>query len=68
LAGGGRKSVYGRTRRQILGKLREARWAAARGLPVSSRNPTLAAFLDRWLEVINGSDPRSTLRLPAFSS
>ena len=52
LAGGGRKSVYGRTRREVLGKLREARWAAARGLPVSSRNPTLAEFLDRWLEVI----------------
>jgi hypothetical protein len=52
LAGGGRKSVYGRTRREALGKLREARWAAVRGLPVSSRNPTLAAFLDRWLEVI----------------
>jgi integrase len=52
LAGGGRKSVYGRTRREVLGKLREARWAAARGLPVSSRNPTLAVFLDRWLEVI----------------
>src|SRR5712691_11340260 len=47
-----RKSVYARTRREVLGKLREARWAAARGLPVSSRNPTLAAFLDRWLEVI----------------
>jgi hypothetical protein len=45
LAGGGRKSVYGRTRREALGKLRKARWAAVRGLPV-------AAFLDRWLEVI----------------
>jgi len=52
LAGGGRKSVNGRTRREVLGKLREMRWAAARGLPVSSRNPTLAVFLDRWLEVI----------------
>ena len=38
LAGGGRKSVYGRTRREVLGKLREARWAVARGLPVSSRS------------------------------
>src|SRR5258706_2306076 len=52
LAGGGRKSVYWRTRREVVGKLREARWAAARGLPVTSRNPTLAGFLDRWLEVI----------------
>jgi hypothetical protein len=45
LAGGGRKSVYGRTRREALGKLRKARWAAVGWLPV-------AAFLDRWLEVI----------------
>jgi len=59
-AGGGRKSVYGRTRREVLGKLREARWAAARGLPVSSRNPTLAVFLDRWLEVIRDRVRTST--------
>ena len=34
---GKRKSVYGRTRREVLGKLREARWELKRGLPVRSR-------------------------------
>jgi hypothetical protein len=28
---GRRKSVYGRTRREVLGKLREARWSLKRG-------------------------------------
>jgi hypothetical protein len=51
---GRRKSVYGRTRREVLGKLREVRLTLKRGLPVSSRILTLAAFLERWLEVVRG--------------
>jgi hypothetical protein len=54
------KSVYGRTRREALGKLREARWALKRGLPVSTRKLTLAAFMERWLEVVRGRVRAST--------
>jgi integrase len=60
LGAGRRKSVYGRTRREVLGKLREARWALKRGLPVSSRKLTLAEFLERWLEMIKGRVRAST--------
>ena len=48
---GGRKSVYARTRRDLLRKLREASWMLAQGLPVSSRNQTVNQFLVAWLEV-----------------
>jgi hypothetical protein len=34
LGAGRYRSVYGRTRREVLGKLREAHWAIKRGLPV----------------------------------
>jgi integrase len=44
--------VYARTRRDLLRKLREASWTLAQGLPVSSRNQTLRAFLSSWLEVV----------------
>ncbi|MBJ7597155.1 MAG: site-specific integrase [Candidatus Nephthysia bennettiae] len=57
---GRRKSVHGRTRREVLGKLREARWALKQGLPVSSRKLTLAAFLERWLEIAKGRVRAST--------
>lgn len=57
---GRRKSVYGRTRREVLGKLREARWALKRGLPVSTRKLTLAAFLERWLEMVRSRVRAST--------
>jgi Phage integrase, N-terminal SAM-like domain len=60
LGAGRRRSVYGRTRREVLGKLREARWALKRGLPVSSRKLTLAEFLDRWLEMIKSRVRAST--------
>jgi integrase len=60
LGAGRRKSVYGRTKREVLGKLREARWALKRGLPVSSRKLTLAEFLVRWLEMIKGRVRAST--------
>jgi integrase len=52
LPAGGRKSVYARTRRDLLRKLREANWMLAQGLPVSSRNQALSTFLASWLEVV----------------
>jgi hypothetical protein len=55
LAGGGRKSVYGQTRSEVLRRLREARWLLAQGLPVSSRKVTLGLFLAGWLELTRGA-------------
>jgi hypothetical protein len=52
IAGRSRKSVYARTPRGLLRKLREASWMLAQGLPVSSRNQTLRTFLTSWLEVV----------------
>ena len=51
LAGGHRKSVYGRTRREVMRRLRETRWLLAQGLPVSSRKLTVAVLLRSWLEL-----------------
>lgn len=48
---GRRKSVYAYTRRDAIARLRDAHWAAAQGLPVSSRNRTLSEFLDVWLKL-----------------
>ena len=48
---GRRKCLYGRSRRDVLRKLRESRWQLAQGLPVSSRNLHLGDYLDYWLEV-----------------
>jgi hypothetical protein len=50
IAGGGRKSVYGRTGREVLGKLREIRWSVSFGVPVSSRKLHLGGYLEYWLE------------------
>jgi integrase len=57
---GKRKSLYGKTKREVLSKLREARWALKRGLPVSSRKLTLGEFLERWLEMIESRVRAST--------
>ena len=46
LPGIGRKSFYGRTRREVLAKLRDASWMMSLGLPVSSRNRTAGDFLN----------------------
>lgn len=51
MAGGRRKSVYGRTRREVLRRLREARWLLAQGLPVSSRKVSVGKLLNSWLEL-----------------
>jgi hypothetical protein len=49
---GSRKSVYAKSRREVLRRLREARWLFAQGLPVSARKVTLEVFLAGWLELI----------------
>jgi hypothetical protein len=69
---GRRKSVYGRTRREVLGKLREARWSLKRGLPVSSRKrhspPSWSAGW-RWSKGGSGPAPmRAMSSTPAVSA
>jgi hypothetical protein len=36
IGGCGRRGGYGRTRREVLSRLREIRWSASHGVPVSS--------------------------------
>jgi integrase len=48
LPAGGRKCFYGRSRRT---KLEQGGWLLAQGPPVSSRQKSVGAFLDEWLEV-----------------
>ncbi len=49
IRGGPRRSFYGRTRREAVHKLREARWALVQGLPVSAGTQSLSAFFAYWL-------------------
>jgi integrase len=51
IPGGGRRSVYGRTRREAVHRLSEERWALGQGLPVSAGTTSLEAFLGRWLAI-----------------
>jgi integrase len=62
LAGGGRKSVYGRTRREVLSKLREVRWTVSHGVPVSSRKLHLGGYLEYWLDMTKSRVRPSTFR------
>jgi hypothetical protein len=49
IPGGGRRSFYARTRRDVINRLSEARWALGQGLPVSAGTTSLATFFGRWL-------------------
>jgi len=51
LADGGRKSVYARSRRELVSRLQEERWRLACGIPVQSRGLLLGQFFEQWLEV-----------------
>jgi len=50
LDGGGRRTVYGSTRREVQTKLREKLQARDQGLIVSSSDRTVGEYLDQWLE------------------
>lgn len=50
LPDGGRKYFYGRTRREVQGKLTAALKTMQEGLPVSTGRSPLTNFLTRWLE------------------
>lgn len=45
-----RKSIYGRTKAEVAGKLRNAQVKTDRGLPLGDQRRTLSALLDSWLE------------------
>jgi hypothetical protein len=62
LASGGRKSVYGRSRREVLSKLREVRWTVSQGVPVSSRKLHLCSYLEYWLDMTKSRVRPSTFR------
>jgi integrase len=62
LAGGTRKSVYGRSRREVLSKLREVRWTVSHGVPVSSRKLNLGDYLEYWLDMTKSRVRPSTFR------
>jgi site-specific recombinase XerD len=51
IRGGRRRSFYARTRRDVVRRLGEARWALGQGLGVSARTTSLSAYLEYWLIV-----------------
>jgi len=48
-ADGGRRSVYGKTKREVTNRLREALQDAAHGLRPVSQQITTASYLDEWV-------------------
>ncbi len=62
IPGGGRRSFYAHTRRDVIHRLSEARWALGQGLPVSAGTTSLATFFGRWLAVTGSHLRPSTLR------
>ncbi len=51
IPGGRRRSFYGHSRRDLIHKLADARWALGEGLPVSAGTQSLRAYLEYWLMV-----------------
>jgi integrase len=49
---GTRKSVYGKSRAEVEGKLRRLAADQAKGLPIVSDKRTVAEFLTEWLETV----------------
>ena len=47
-----RASVFGRTRLEVVGKLRQLQAHQAAGLPVVDGRTTVGAYLNRWLETV----------------
>jgi len=66
IPGGGRRSFYARTRREVIRRLTEARWALGQGLPVSAGTMSLATFFDRWLAVTRPRLQPTTMRAYAI--
>jgi integrase len=51
LPNGSRRFVYGRDRRQVVGRLQEERWRIAAGIPRRANGLTLGEYLPEWLEI-----------------
>lgn len=47
-----RKSTYGRTRAEVLGRLQELQHDANRGVSAPTRSPRLGEFLNDWLRAV----------------
>lgn len=58
-----RKVVYGKTRQEVVKKVRKIQSDLDRGLPVQSSSMSVAAFLKQWLETV-----KPTLRPRTFKS
>lgn len=56
-----RKKVSGKTRAEVVEKVRKIREGIAKGLPVPDDKITVGAFLDRWLSTLPGHVADSTL-------
>lgn len=57
-----RKSVYGRTRREVQEKLARILADSQRGLPVLDERTTVGAFLEQWLETVRNRVRPKTYR------
>lgn len=66
IPGGGRRSFYARTRRDVIHRLSQERWALGQGLPVSAGTTSLATFLGRWLAVTGSRLQPNTVRAYAI--
>ncbi len=62
IPGGGRRSFYARTRREVAHRLSQERWALGQGLPVSAGTTSLETFLGRWLAITATRLRPSTVR------
>ena len=57
-----RRSFYGHSRKEVLERLQDALGAERRGIPSPAENPTVAVFLTRWLQEVEGSLAPKTFR------
>ncbi|MDQ6949552.1 MAG: site-specific integrase [Actinomycetota bacterium] len=62
IPGGRRQSFYARTRRDVIHRLSEARWALGQGLPVSAGTTSLETYFGRWLALTASRLRPSTVR------
>src|ERR1700736_4770425 len=62
IPGGGRRSFYARTRRDVIHRLSQERCALGQGLPVSAGTTSLEMFLGRGLAIAASRLRASTVR------
>src|SRR5215467_9882539 len=51
LADGSRRSVYAKSREQVIARLQEERWRLTWGIPMRARGLLLGEYLPQWLAV-----------------